>query len=118
MKTILVVDDSEMSRKNVLEVLEGGDWKIIEAADGLQAFAICESERIDLIISDYNMPGLDGMAFASKLFQQQMNIPFIMLTTESSKRLREESKLVGVRAWAMKPLIGKIRPVVEKLLQA
>ncbi|TLM65956.1 MAG: response regulator [Deltaproteobacteria bacterium] len=104
-KKILVVDDSATVRQAVRIPLEKTDYLCIEAVDGRDALARLAAESVDLIITDINMPNLDGFGFireARKLAGARFT-PIIILTTESSEEMKKQGKAAGASGWIVKP---------------
>lgn len=104
-KTILVVDDSFSLRQALLIALRSVGHEVIEAGDGKEALTKLDGRKIHLIISDVNMPNMDGISFvkAAKALPEYRFTPIIMLTTESEEKKILEGKAAGVRAWIVKP---------------
>lgn len=104
-KTILVVDDSFSLRQALLIALRSVGHEVIEACDGKEALTKLDGRKIHLIISDVNMPNMDGISFvkAAKALPEYRFTPIIMLTTESEEKKILEGKAAGVRAWIVKP---------------
>lgn len=104
-KHILIVDDSPSVRQMVRLALLNAGYEVTEACDGLDGLAKLEAQRIHLIISDVNMPEMDGIAFlkAVKAHPRFRFTPFIMLTTESQEALQREGRAAGAKAWLLKP---------------
>jgi two-component system chemotaxis response regulator CheY len=104
-KTILVVDDSASLRQVVSIALKGGGYDVIEACDGKDALSKLTGQKIHLIISDVNMPNMDGIAFvkAVKQLPTYKFTPIIMLTTESQEDKKMEGQAAGAKAWVVKP---------------
>jgi two-component system chemotaxis response regulator CheY len=104
-KTILVVDDSASLRQVVSIALKGGGYDVIEACDGKDALNKLTGQKIHLIISDVNMPNMDGIAFvkAVKQLPNYKFTPIIMLTTESQEDKKMEGQAAGAKAWVVKP---------------
>ncbi|TFH93523.1 MULTISPECIES: response regulator [Vibrio] len=113
-KTIMVVDDSESLRQVVSIALEGAGYRVIEAKDGLDGLAQLTGDKVHLIISDVNMPNMNGIDFVKQLktLPKYKFTPVIMLTTESQQYLMEEGRKAGAKAWMVKPF----RP--EQMLEA
>ncbi len=104
-KTILIVDDSASLRQVVAITLRGAGYDVLEAGDGKDALGKLIGQRVQLIISDVNMPNMDGITFLKEVKKnpQYRFTPVIMLTTEGSddkKRLGQEA---GAKAWMVKP---------------
>ncbi|HEH9401659.1 TPA: response regulator [Aeromonas sobria] len=104
-KTILVVDDSASIRATITMTLQSAGFAVIEADDGNAALGQLERQRVHLIISDLNMPGMDGMTLLRQVKKQPATryLPFIMLTTENSPAIRQEGFDAGARIWLTKP---------------
>lgn len=104
-KTILVVDDSASMRQVVGMALKSGGYDVVEACDGKDALAKLDGRKLHLIISDVNMPNMDGITFvkAAKLLPAYKFTPVIMLTTEAGEAKKKEGQAAGVRAWVVKP---------------
>ncbi|HII4614498.1 response regulator [Aeromonas hydrophila] len=104
-KTILVVDDSVGIRAAITMTLSSAGFEVIEAGDGEAALIELDQRRVHLIISDLNMPGMDGMTLLKRVKAQQTTryLPFIMLTTEDSEQIKREGFEAGARIWLTKP---------------
>lgn len=104
-KTILIVDDSFSLRQTISMALKSVGYQVVEASDGQDALSKLDGRKYNLIISDVNMPNLDGLSFV-RAVKQNPNYkftPVIMLTTESGDSRKQEGKSAGVRAWVHKP---------------
>jgi two-component system, chemotaxis family, chemotaxis protein CheY len=104
-KTIMVVDDSASMRQVVGIALKGAGYEVIEGKDGKDAIAKLTGQKVHLIISDVNMPVMDGLTFLKQV-KQMPNYkftPIIMLTTESEEAKKREGQAAGARAWVVKP---------------
>jgi two-component system chemotaxis response regulator CheY len=113
-KTILVVDDSASIRQVVSITLKSAGYSVIEAVDGKDALTKLDGQKVNLIISDVNMPNMDGISFVKEM-KQKANYkftPVIMLTTEGSDEKKKEGQAAGAKAWVVKPF----KP--EQMLQA
>ena len=104
-KRILVVDDSASVRNVAGITLREAGYEVVEAANGREALGTLEAQRIHLIISDVNMPVLDGISFLKEVKRHPSHrfTPVIMLTTESGADRKEEGRAAGARAWIIKP---------------
>ena len=104
-KTIMIVDDSASMRMVVGIALKGAGYEVLEGRDGNDALAKLTGQKVHLIISDVNMPGMDGISFvkAVKLLPAYKFTPIIMLTTESNEARKREGQAAGARAWVVKP---------------
>lgn len=119
-KTVLVVDDSASIRATITMTLKNAGFSVLEADDGHEAMTRLEQQRVHLIISDLNMPGMDGMTLLRQVKAQEATryLPFIMLTTENSPQIRQEGFEAGARIWLTKPfeplvLLDHIYKVVQ-----
>lgn len=104
-KTILIVDDSSSLRTVVSIALKNAGYDVIEASDGKDALSKCNGQKFNLIVSDVNMPNMDGITFVSQLKQLPAYkfTPVIMLTTEADDSKKAAGKAAGARAWVVKP---------------
>ena len=104
-KTILVVDDSASLRQVVGIALRGAGFDVVEGCDGKDALTKLDGRKIHLIISDVNMPNMDGITFVKALKQlpNYRFTPVIMLTTESQETKKQEGQAAGAKAWVVKP---------------
>jgi two-component system chemotaxis response regulator CheY len=104
-KMILVVDDSSSIRQVVCEALKDAAYQVLQADDGQAGLRLMDGRKINLIISDLNMPNMDGLSFvtAVKQLSAYRFTPVIMFTTESSAQMRAAGRAAGVRAWLVKP---------------
>jgi two-component system chemotaxis response regulator CheY len=104
-KSILIVDDSASLRQVVSIALKGAGYDIVEACDGKDALTKLDGRKFNLIISDVNMPNMDGISFvkAAKQLPAYKFTPVIMLTTEAGESKKQEGQAAGVKAWVVKP---------------
>lgn len=104
-KTIMVVDDSPSLRQVVNIALKGAGYDVIEACDGKDALLKLDGKKINLIISDVNMPNMNGIDMVKEIKQraEYKFTPIIMLTTESQEAMKQAGKEAGVKAWVVKP---------------
>ena len=104
-KKILVVDDSTSLRQVVAIALKGAGYEVIQAEHGQDALDKLGTEKVNLIISDVNMPVMDGITFVAeaKKLPQHKFTPVIMLTNESEAAKKEAGKAAGAKAWVVKP---------------
>jgi len=118
-KTIMIVDDSASLRQVVGIALKGAGYDVIEGSDGRDALTKLSGQKIHLIISDVNMPNMDGISFVKALKQlpNYKFTPVIMLTTESQDAKKQEGQAAGAKAWVVKPfkpeiLLGAVQKLV------
>jgi two-component system, chemotaxis family, chemotaxis protein CheY len=118
-KTILIVDDSASVRQLLGILLKGAGYAVIEAEDGKDALSKLAGQKIHLIVSDVNMPNLDGIGLvkAVKQLPTYKFTPIIMLTTESQEASKREGQAAGAKAWVVKPFkADQMLTAVEKLV--
>jgi len=118
-KTVLIVDDSASLRQVVNIALKGAGYDVIEACDGKDALSKLNGEKIHLIISDVNMPNMDGITFVkeAKKLPNYKFTPIIMLTTESQEDKKKEGQAAGAKAWVVKPFQpAQMLTAVSKLI--
>ena len=104
-KNIMIVDDSASLRQVVSIALRGAGYQVLEACDGTDALAKLTGQKVHLIISDVNMPNMDGISFVRTLKQSSLYkfTPVIMLTTESQEAKKQQGQAAGAKAWVVKP---------------
>lgn len=118
-KTIMIVDDSASLRQVVRIALRGVGFEVIEASDGQEALEQLDGKKIHLVISDVNMPRMDGISFvkAAKQIPAYRFTPVVMLTTESGEASKEKGRAAGAKAWMNKPFQpAQIVSVVSRLI--
>lgn len=118
-KTIMIVDDSASLRQVVGIALKSAGYDVIEGRDGQDALTKLDGQKVHLIISDVNMPNMDGISFVRALKQMPSYrfTPVIMLTTESQESKKQEGQAAGAKAWVVKPfrpeqLLGAVQKLV------
>ena len=105
-KTILIVDDSSSLRMVVKLALNRAGYDVLEAGDGKEGLAQLEKAgKVHLIVSDVNMPVVDGIAFVTEVKKHPRHkfTPVVMLTTEGQEAKKEQGKAAGAKAWIVKP---------------
>lgn len=118
-KTVMIVDDSASLRQVVNIALKNAGYEVVEACDGRDALAKLDGRRIHLVISDVNMPNLDGIGFVKELKANPSYkfTPVIMLTTESGENRKQEGQQAGAKAWVVKPFLpAQMLAAVSKLI--
>ncbi len=118
-KTIMVVDDSTSVRQVVGLALRGAGYAVVEASDGKDALAKLTGQKVHLIISDVNMPNMDGITFVQevKKLPSYKFTPIIMLTTESQEAKKAQGQAAGAKAWVVKPFQpAQMLAAVSKLI--
>lgn len=118
-KTVMIVDDSASLRQVVNIALSGAGYEVVEACDGRDALGKLDGRKVHLIISDVNMPNLDGIGFVKQVKQlaDYKFTPIIMLTTESQEQKKAEGQAAGAKAWVVKPFQpGQMLNAVSKLI--
>ena len=105
MATILVVDDSASLRQVVSIALKGAGYDVIEACDGKDGLSKLNGQKINLIVSDVNMPNMDGISMLKevKAMPAYKFTPVIMLTTEAGEDMKKQGQAAGAKAWVVKP---------------
>ncbi|MBI5767721.1 MAG: response regulator [Verrucomicrobia bacterium] len=104
-RTILAVDDALTMRKLVSFTLRSAGLEVVEAADGVEGLAVLRSRPVDLIISDVNMPRMDGIEFTRQARQLLGGrpVPILILTTESDLTKKNDARTAGATGWIVKP---------------
>jgi two-component system chemotaxis response regulator CheY len=118
-KNILIVDDSASVRQVVSITLRQAGYDVIEGHDGKDALSKLTGQKVHLIISDVNMPNMDGISLvrAVKQLPTYKFTPIVMLTTESQEAKKREGQEAGAKAWILKPFKpDQLLSVVQKLV--
>jgi len=104
-KTILAVDDSASMRQMIGVTLRTAGYDVIEAVDGDEALEYARKYRVDLVLADVNMPGIDGITLVAQLrtLPAYHLTPLLLLTTESSQERKLQGKQAGATGWMVKP---------------
>lgn len=119
MTKVLCVDDSTTMRKMVMRTLTTSGYECCEAADGKEALDVVTREKPDLIITDFNMPHMDGLelTIAVRALAEHRFTPILLLTTETSEALRRTARECGATGWMVKPFHPeKLLKTLEKVL--
>ncbi|MCX8146276.1 MAG: response regulator [Azovibrio sp.] len=118
-KTILAVDDSASIRQMVSFTLKSAGYDVIEAADGMDGLDKAKARSVNLILTDQNMPRMDGLTLIRSLraLPQYKTTPILMLTTESSEAMKSQGRAAGATGWLVKPFDPqKLIEVVRKVI--
>jgi two-component system chemotaxis response regulator CheY len=119
MKTILSVDDSASIRQMVNLTLSGAGYQVVEAGNGAEGLAKATSSKLDMIVTDLNMPVMDGLSLIRELrkLPAYRGVPILFLTTESDADKKAEAKSAGATGWITKPFKQEqLLQVVKKVL--
>jgi two-component system, chemotaxis family, chemotaxis protein CheY len=118
-KTILAVDDSASIRKMVNFTLTGAGYEVVEAVDGQDGLERAKGRQVNLVLTDQNMPRMDGLTLIRSLrsMQEYKDVPILVLTTESSNEMKNKGRAAGATGWLVKPfapqgLVDVIRKVI------
>ncbi|MBX2855390.1 MAG: response regulator [Rhodobacteraceae bacterium] len=103
MKRVLAVDDTITFRIMLSNCLKGGGHEVIEAADGKQALEKLRETQPDIVITDLNMPVMDGLDFIEAARAEGRSLPMLLLTTEVAESLKQRAREVGATGWLTKP---------------
>ena len=114
----MIVDDSSSMRQMVNFTLAGAGYQVVEAVDGVDALAKSSAQKVDLVITDLNMPNMNGIELTRKLraVVPYRFTPIVLLTTESQVEKKAEGKAAGATGWIVKPFqIEQLLAVVKKV---
>lgn len=111
--TVLVVDDDADMRKLLKDFLQPDGYDVIEAANGHDAMLLAESETIDIVVLDKEMPGMNGLDVLSFLHQRCPSVPVIFVTAFGGPQVAEESRRRGAMEYVEKPF--RVRPIVDTI---
>lgn len=116
--TVMTVDDSQTIRKMVSHTLQDAGYNVLEADDGVNALSVLTENKADIIITDLNMPNMDGITLIRELraLAKYQKTPILMLTTEVDDKKKAASKEAGATGWIVKPFKPeKLLSVLEKV---
>jgi len=120
MPLILAVDDSPSMRKMVSFTLAGAGYQVVEAVDGQDAYEKAQAQAFDLVLTDQNMPRLDGLGLTRRLREHPnfKSTPILMLTTESSDEMKQAGRAAGATGWLVKPFEpARLLEVIRKVIK-
>jgi len=118
-KKVLFVDDSASMRQVVGLAINGAGYEVTTAEDGKDGLAKMDTQKFDIIISDVNMPNMNGIEMVTAARQNALNkfAPVIMLTTEAGDDMKAKGKAAGAKAWVVKPFKpDQLLGVIQKLI--
>lgn len=118
-KVVLTVDDSASIRQMVAFTLKSAGYEVLEAVDGEDGLTKAKAKSADLVLTDQNMPKMDGLTLIKALrgLPQYRAIPILMLTTESSDAMKAAGRAAGATGWLVKPFDPqKLLEVVKKVI--
>ncbi|WP_026607228.1 response regulator [Methylocapsa acidiphila] len=117
-KTVLTVDDSRTMRDMLMLALSDAGYRVVQAEDGLHGLEVLQGETPDVIVTDINMPRMDGFGFIEGVRGDERHraIPILVLTTESDAEKKDRARRAGATGWIVKPfdpvkLVAAIRRV-------
>ena len=116
---VLSVDDSSSIRQMVAFTLKGAGYEVIEAVDGQDALEKAKQNSVDIVLTDQNMPRMDGLTLIKSLraMPAYSSIPILMLTTESGEAMKKQGKMAGATGWLVKPFgPQKLLEVMKKVI--
>ncbi len=119
MATILAVDDSASMRQMVSFTLKAANHDVVDAEDGLQALGLAQMQSFDLVLTDVNMPVMDGLELTKKLreLESYRFTPILVLTTESGTDKKEQGRVAGATGWLVQPFNPeKLLATIKKVL--
>ncbi len=118
-KTILAVDDSGSLRQMVVFSLRAAGYQVVEAVDGMEGLEKARTQVFDLVLTDQNMPRMDGLTLIKSLraIASYQKVPILMLTTEASDDMKTKGRAAGASGWLVKPFDPqRLTEVVKKLI--
>lgn len=119
MHSILAVDDSPSMRQMVAFTLKNAGFNVVEAVDGQDAYEKAASRDFNLVLTDQNMPRMDGLSLIKLLraLPDYQKVPILMLTTESSDEMKQKGRAAGANGWLVKPFDPqRLIEVVKKVI--
>lgn len=118
-KTVLAIDDSPSIRQMVAFTLKNSGYDVVEAVDGMDGLDKAKSRAVNLVLTDQNMPRMDGLTLIKTLrgMPTYKTVPILMLTTEASDTMKQQGRAVGATGWLVKPFDPqKLVEVVKKVI--
>ncbi len=118
-KQVLIVDDSTSVRQMVEATLKSAGYAVTAAKDGQEAFNICKTRAFDFILTDQNMPNMDGLTFikSTRALPTHMRTPIVVLTTEASDAMKAQGRAAGATGWMVKPFDpAKLLEIAKKVM--
>ncbi len=105
-KTVLAIDDSASIRQMVAFTLKSSGYEVVEAVDGQDGLDKAKARTVNLVLTDQNMPRMDGLTLIKSLraLPQYKSVPILMLTTESSDAMKTQGRAAGATGWLVKPV--------------
>jgi two-component system chemotaxis response regulator CheY len=118
-KNILIVDDSPSIRQMIEVTLKSANYTVTAAQDGQEALDICKCTYFDFVLTDQNMPRMDGLTLIKSLraMSAYASVPIVVLTTEANDTIKSQGKAAGATGWMVKPFDPrKLLEVLSKVL--
>lgn len=118
-KKVLIVDDSASIRQMVEMTLRESGYEVTLAKDGLEAFNVCKTKSFDFILTDQNMPNMDGITFikSARALPAHARTPIVMLTTEAGDAMKAQGRAAGATGWMVKPFDPtKLLEIAKKVM--
>jgi two-component system chemotaxis response regulator CheY len=119
MKTVMVVDDSRAVRESLKFFLKEEGYSVLEGQNGQEGLDVLSENDADLILTDVNMPVMDGLTMISEVRKTEKHkfTPILVLTTESQQSVMEKGRELGATGWIVKPFNNeKVSKVLKKVL--
>ncbi len=119
MQTILAVDDSASMRQMLSHTLRAAGFHVVEAADGVDALEQAQTHEVHLVLTDQNMPRMDGLGLIAALRAdpRHARLPVLILTTETDQQLKAAARAAGATGWLAKPFDPtRLVDVIRKVL--
>jgi two-component system chemotaxis response regulator CheY len=118
-KHVLIVDDSVSVRQMVEVTLKSAGYNVTAAKDGLEALNLCKTETYDFVLTDQNMPNMDGLTLIKSLrtLPTHTRTPIVVLTTEASDSMKAQGRAAGATGWMVKPFDpNKLLEIAKKVI--
>ncbi len=118
-KNVLIVDDSVSVRQMVEATLKSAGYTVTAAKDGLEALNLCKTKSYDFVLTDQNMPNMDGLTLIKSLrtLPAHIRTPIVVLTTEASDAMKAQGRAAGATGWMVKPFDpNKLLEIAKKVM--
>jgi len=116
--TVLIVDDSAIMLNLIKQALSPDGYSLVLARNGEEGIAAFKEHEIDIVITDINMPVMDGIVLISELRKIDSNVPIFALTSEADEHVRERGRQAGANGWMVKPFQpAQFRDIIKQVVK-
>ncbi len=119
-RKLVIVEDSDCIREAIVFALQKSGFEVRSATNGLEAIAILNGEKFDMVLTDYYMPGMNGLELIKWMrgSEQYKRLPVVVLTTENQRDIILQAKNAGATGWIHKPFeIEKLTQTIRRIIR-